>query len=287
MDITTIKYPSHNDLVQWYYQLAQNIAEAAGVTPEDVNALIDAYIKEHPYPVVPADIITASNAAQNVVTSVNGEKGDVTVSGGGGVPENVVTTDNIAQNAVTSFNGAKGEVTGVVTVNGKSGKVTVSESPANVITGDNIATNAVTSFNGAKGDVTGVTSVNGISAQNVVIGAVDSTVNSAYVVKVSNDAAIIIANITTQCVNQTPPRYAGVCPKCGYTYVVHIMSAEMSGDTTPFVKNGVSIETNEGVWTLIFSGIASGQQVMIGDKKTAWVTLLASGVNYALQGSHV
>lgn len=124
MDITTIKYPSHNDLVQWYYLLAQTISEAAGVTPEEVNALIDAYIKEHPYPVVPADIITASNAAQNVVTSVNGEKGDVTVKGGGDVPDNVVTTDNIAQNAVTSFNGQVGGINytpPVVSVNGMTG----------------------------------------------------------------------------------------------------------------------------------------------------------------------
>lgn len=118
MDITTIKYPSHNDLVQWYYQLAQKIADGAGVTTEEVNALIAAYIEEHPYPVVPADVITASNAAQNVVTSVNGEKGDVTVPG---VPANVITGDNIGQNAVTSFNGAVGAVTGLKSVNGKTG----------------------------------------------------------------------------------------------------------------------------------------------------------------------
>lgn len=126
MDITTIKYPSHNDLVQWYYQLAQNIAEAAGVTPEDVNALIAAYIEEHPYPVVPDGIITQTNAAANVVTSVNGEKGDVTVNGGGDVPENVLTTDNIGQNAVTSFNGEKGSIKytpPVTSVNGMTGDV--------------------------------------------------------------------------------------------------------------------------------------------------------------------
>ena len=125
MDIT-IKYPSHNDLVQWYYQLAQDIAEAAGVTPEVVNALIAAYIEEHPYPVVPADVITASNAAQNVVTSVNGERGDVTVETGGSVPDNVITGDNIAQNAVTSFNGQKGAVNytaPVTSVNGMTGAV--------------------------------------------------------------------------------------------------------------------------------------------------------------------
>lgn len=126
MDITTIKYPSHNDLVQWYYQLAQSIAEAAGVTPEDVNTLIAAYIEDHPYPVVPTDIITASNAAQNVVTSINGEKGDVTVTGGGDVPENVITTDNIEDNAVTSFNGQKGDINytaPVTSVNGRMGDV--------------------------------------------------------------------------------------------------------------------------------------------------------------------
>lgn len=125
MDIT-IKYPSHNDLVKWYYQLAQRISESAGVTPEQVNDLIEAYISEHPYPVVPDDIITQANAAANVVTSVNGEKGDVTVSGGGEVPENVITSDNIEQNAVTSFNGEKGSINytaPVTSVNGLTGNL--------------------------------------------------------------------------------------------------------------------------------------------------------------------
>lgn len=153
MDITTIKYPSHNDLVKWYYQLAQHISDSTGVTPEQVNELIDAYIAEHPYPVVPDDIITQANAAANVVTSVNGEKGDVTVTGGGDVPDNVITEENIEQNAVTSFNGAKGAVTGVSSVNGQTGDVTTPSVPKNVITTDDIGQHAVTSFNGQVGDI--------------------------------------------------------------------------------------------------------------------------------------
>lgn len=126
MDITTIKYPSHNDLVQWYYQLAQRIADSTGVTPEQVNELIDAYITEHPYPVVPDDIITQSNAPANVVTSVNGEKGDVTVTSGGDIPGNVITVDNIDDNAVTDFNGQKGSIDytpPVTSVNGMTGNL--------------------------------------------------------------------------------------------------------------------------------------------------------------------
>lgn len=162
MDITTIKYPSHNDLVQWYYQLAQRIAESAGVTPEDVNALIEAYIEEHPYPVVPADVITASNAAQNVVTSVNGEKG---------------------------------AVTGVSSVNGQTGVVTVAEVPSNVITGDNIAGNAVTSFNGGKGDIDytpPVTSVNGMTGNVYTpIYRSSSTGSWAYGIRINSAQALI------------------------------------------------------------------------------------------------
>lgn len=198
MDIT-IKYPSHNDLVQWYYQLAQKIAEAGGVTPEEVNALIDAYIKEHPYPVVPADIITASNAAQNVVTSVNGEKGDVNVTGGGDVPGNVVTTDNIGQSAVTSFNGAKGDVTGVTSVNGQTGAVTVPGVPGNVITGDNIGGSAVTSFNGQNGAVTyaaPVTSVNGMTGDVYTpIYRSDESGAWSYGIRTSSARALIFARL--------------------------------------------------------------------------------------------
>lgn len=185
MDITTIKYPSHNDLVQWYYQLAKDIAESAEVTPEEVNELIAAYVEEHPYPVVPSDIITASNAAQNVVTSVNGKKGDVTVTGGGDVPDNVLTEDNIAQNAVTSFNGKVGAVTGVSSVNGQTGEVTVEEVPANVITTDNLGGLAVLSFNGQTGVVNyapPVTSVNGRT------GAVSVSESPANVITTDNIA---------------------------------------------------------------------------------------------------
>ena len=196
MDIT-IKYPSHNDLVQWYYQLAKNISEAAGVTPEEVNALIAAYIEENPYPVVPDGIITQANAAENVVTSVNGEKGDVTVTGGGDVPENVVTTDNIAQNAVTSFNGSKGDVTGVTSVNGQTGAVTVPAAPDNVITIDNIGDNAVTSFNGQTGSVSytpPVTSVNGMTgAVFTPIYRTSSSGEWAYGIRTNSARALIFA----------------------------------------------------------------------------------------------
>lgn len=198
MDIT-IKYPSHNDLVQWYYQLAQSIAESPGVTPEQVNDLIEAYIAEHPYPVVPDDIITQSNAAVNVVTSVNGEKGDVTVTGGGDVPENVITTDNIAQNAVTSFNGTKGEVTGVTSVNGRSGAVTVSESPPNVITTDNLGALAVLTFNGQSGYVEytpPVTSVNGMTGNVYTPNYRDSESGAwAYGIRANSARALIFARL--------------------------------------------------------------------------------------------
>lgn len=196
MDFTSIKYPSHNELVQWYYQLAQRIAESAGVTPDVVNSLIDAYIEEHPYPVVPTDIITESNAAQNVVTSVNGEKGDVTVEIGGGVPENVITSDNIAQNAVTSFNGTVGAVTGVSSVNGQTGAVTVAGVPSNVITGDNIAEQAVTSFNGQKGAVNytaPVTSVNGMTGDLYTLIYRTSGTSWAFGLKANSERAIIFA----------------------------------------------------------------------------------------------
>lgn len=193
---TTIKYPSHNDLVQWYYQLAQRIADTPGVTPEQVNELIDAYISEHPYPVVPDDIITQSNAAANVVTSVNGEKGDVTIISGGDVPENVITSDNIAQNAVTSFNGTKGEVTGVTSVNGRSGAVTVSESPPNVITTDNLGALAVLTFNGQSGYVEytpPVTSVNGLTGALYTTIYRSSGASWAFGLKVNSSRAIIFA----------------------------------------------------------------------------------------------
>lgn len=199
MDFTSIKYPSHNELVQWYYQLASRIAESAGVTPDVVNSLIDAYIEQHPYPVVPADIITVSNAPQNVVTSVNGERGDVTVESGGSVPENVITRDNIAQNAVTSFNGATGAVTGVSSVNGQTGAVTVPLVPSNVITGDNIAEQAVTSFNGQKGAVNytpPVTSVNGMTG-NVYTPIYRSTDAGAwaYGIRTTSTRALIFARL--------------------------------------------------------------------------------------------
>lgn len=198
MDITTIKYPSHNDLVQWYYQLAQSIADSTGVTPEQVNELIDAYIAEHPYPVVPDDIITQANAAANVVTSVNGEKGDVNVTSGGDVPENVITEDNIAANAVTSFNGGKGDVTGVTSVNGKSGAVTVAESPTNVVTTDTLGALAVLSFNGQSGAVNytpPVTSVNGKTGNVYTITSKTSGTSTAYGEMINSSRAIIFATL--------------------------------------------------------------------------------------------
>lgn len=241
MDIT-IKYPSHNDLVQWYYQLAKDIAEAPGVTPEDVNALIAAYIEEHPYPVVPADVITETNAAQNVVTSVNGKKGDVTVTGGGDVPDNVITTDNIAQNAVTSFNGMKGAVTGV-------------------------------------------TSVNGMYSQNAQIGWYTG-VGGGHLITFAVDAAVFIADITVQCVNQNPPTYAGVLPNPGYEHVSRLVGAQFLQDPTPFVPSAISLETSEGVWTIVIHGIASGRQVSIGDQKTACITAIISGIENVLHSGH-
>lgn len=199
MGITTIKYPSHNELVQWYYQLAQRIADEAGVTPEQVNQMIEDYITEHPYPVVPSDIITESNAGEFVVTSVNGERGDVTV-GGGVVPDNVLTKDNIAQNAVTSFNGAKGPVNytaPVTSVNGQTGAVTVPTVPENVVTSDNIAGQAVTSFNGQNGAVNytaPVTSVNGMKG-DVYTPIYRQTGTGAWVygIRVNSQRALIFA----------------------------------------------------------------------------------------------
>lgn len=197
---TTIKYPSHNDLVQWYYQLAQKISDSAGVTPEQVNDLIDAYIAEHPYPVVPDDIITQANAAANVVTSVNGEKGDVTVSGGGDVPDNVLTEDNIAQHAVTSFNGTVGAVkytAPVTSVNGRGGDVTVAESPPNVVTTDTLGALAVLTFNGQTGYVSytpPVTSVNGMKGDVYTpIYRSSETGAWAYGIRTNSERALIFA----------------------------------------------------------------------------------------------
>ena len=316
MDITTIKYPSHNDLVQWYYQLAQQIADGAGVTPEEVNALIDAYIAEHPYPVVPADVITASNAAQNVVTSVNGEKGDVTVTGGGGVPENVITSDNITQNAVTSFNGAKGAVTGVSSVNGQTGAVTVPGVPENVITTDNITPNAVTSFNGAKGAVTGVSSVNGQTGAVTVPGVPDNVITtdnlgalavltfngqSGYVTGVSSvngqagadislatsisggvdvniggGVRLRIANITMAYGVGGTNYYAGIFPKDGLTNMHLLISATFITNPSPFTPAYVGLDQSEGVWTINIGGLSSGTPPAAGTTATACVAAIVS-----------
>lgn len=273
MDITTIKYPSHNDLVQWYYQLAQSIAEAAGVTPEDVNALIAAYIEEHPYPVVPADVITESNAAQNVVTSVNGKKGDVTVTGGGDVPENVVTTDNIGQNAVTSFNGLKGDVTGVKSVNGQTGEVTVPGVPANVLTADNIGQNAVTRFNGAVGEVTGVTSVNGLTGPNVSLA---TSGDGVIDIRIAPGLHILIQHIPVVYGVGGTSRYVGTIPKNGKTNIYTLLSAFFTTDPTPFTPNSAGFDTSEGVWTLFFSGLSSGTAPSVGDTKYALVAAIVS-----------
>lgn len=242
MDITTIKYPSHADLVQWYYQLAQKIAEGEGVTPEEVNALIEAYIAEHPYPVVPADIITVSNAPSNVVTSVNGEKGDVTVASGGDVPENVITEDNIAENAVTSFNGEKGDVTGVASVNGQTGDVMVPGVPANVVTSDNIADQAVTSFNGHNGSVTytpPVSSVNGLTGDLFTTIYRSSGGIWVYGLKVSNTRAIIfgIFPYTFEGIDIT---YNTTIPEDLNIKPLHILSWLPDGDTFSAV-NGAHV----------------------------------------------
>lgn len=276
MDITTIKYPSHNDLVQWYYQLAQDIAGATGVTPEDVNALIEAYMEDHPYPVVPADVITESNAAQNVVTSVNGKKGDVTVTGGGDVPENVVTTDNIGQNAVTSFNGAKGDVNytaPVTSVNGQTGAVTVPGVPANVLTGDNIGQNAVTRFNGAVGNVTGVTSVNGLSGPNVSLA---TTGDGVIEILIAPGLSILIQNIPVTYGVGGTTEYVGTFPKRGKTNIFTLLSAFFTTSPTPFTPNSVGFDTSEGAWTIFFTGLSSGTTPSVGDTKYALVAALVS-----------
>lgn len=272
MDIT-IKYPSHNDLVQWYYQLAKNISEAAGVTPEEVNALIAAYIEENPYPVVPEGIITQANAAENVVTSVNGEKGDVTVTGGGDVPENVVTTDNIAQNAVTSFNGSKGDVTGVTSVNGQTGAVTVPAVPSNVLTADNIAQNAVTSFNGAKGDVTGVTSVNGKAG-----GAVNLTTTGDGQVSIAIGGGYYFttAYVTMTYGTAGGAFYAGIFPKGSFTTCSILVGAAFTEDPNPFVPTCVLLDTSEGVWTITVNGRNYGGTPTDGSKKRVCVSMVVA-----------
>jgi hypothetical protein len=89
--------------------------------------------------------ITGTVALTNqVVTSVNGQTGAVTVSGG--------------TNVVTSFNGATGAIQGVSSVNGQTGAVTIAS-----------ADNVVSSFNGLTGAVQGVSSFNG--ATGAVTGA--------------------------------------------------------------------------------------------------------------------
>lgn len=272
MDIT-IKYPSHNDLVQWYYQLAQSIAESAGVTPEQVNDLIEAYIAEHPYPVVPDDIITQANAAANVVTSVNGEKGDVTVTGGGEVPENVITTDNIAQNAVTSFNGTKGAVTGVTSVNGKNGAVTVSESPANVITSDNIAANAVTSFNGTKGDVVGVGYLNGLTGASINLATEREGVG--YETNFGHGLHLITQQITMTYGVGGTQYYSGVLPKGKFNHIYLVLATTFVENPVPFTPSHTFIDTSEGVWTVMIGGLSSGTAPAVGTTKTVNVTMMA------------
>lgn len=275
MDIT-IKYPSHNDLVQWYYQLAQCIAESAGVTPEEVNALIGAYIEDHPYPVVPDGIITQANAAENVVTSVNGKKGDVTVTSGGDVPENVITTDNIGQNAVTSFNGQHGAVNytaPVTSVNGQTGAVTVPGVPANVITGDNIAQNAVTSFNGAVGAVTGVTSVNGKTGANI---SLTTSQEGRVEVSIGNGLTLLTAYITVTYGVGGTSYYAGILPKGDKTVFHILMSGVFTDNPSPFTPNFVGLDLSEGVWTIIFGGLSSGTAPPVGTKKNACVTAIVS-----------
>lgn len=254
MDFTSIKYPSHNELVQWYYQLANQIAESAGVTPEMVNSLIEAYVEEHPYPVVPADIITESNAAQNVVTSVNGEKGDVTVESGGSVPDNVITTDNITQNAVTSFNGTKGDVTGVSSVNGQTGAVMVPEVPSDLITGDNIAGQAVTSFNGQVGPVSytpPVLSVNGLTGNLYTTIYKTSGASNAYATRVNSTRAIIFAFLpfvyqdVDDSYNCTIPEDLGIRPVTVYSWLPNMNSnAEALGVIINYQNRTIKILIN-------------------------------------------
>lgn len=274
MDFTTIKYPSHNELVQWYYQLAQKIADEAGVTPEEVNDLIAAYIDEHPYPVVPSDIITVSNAYENVVTSVNGERGDVTVTGGGDIPDNVITKDNIAQNAVTSFNGVKGNVTGVSSVNGKTGAVTVPVVPNNVITGDNIAKNAVTSFNGDIGAVRGVTSVNGQEGPNVSLAV--TRPSDRIEINIGNGMYLVSQNVTMTYGVGGAEGYVGVFPKDGKTAIRLLISAEFTDNPAPFTPSCFMLDLSEGTWTIVIGGLSSGTVPSDGTTKNACITMIVS-----------
>lgn len=274
MDFTTIKYPSHNDLVQWYYKLAQKIADSAGVTPEEVNALIAVYIDEHPYPVVPSDIITMSNASENVVTSVNGERGDVTVKGGGDIPDNVITTDNIVQNAVTSFNGTKGAVTGVSSVNGQTGAVKIPGVPNNVITSDTIAQNAVTSFNGAVGPVRGVTSVNGQEGPSVSLAVAKPS--DRIEINIGNGMYIVSQNVTMTYGVGGTEGYVGVFPKDGKTTIRLLLSAEFTDNPAPFTPSCFMLDTSEGEWTIVIGGLSSGTSPSDGTTKNACITVILS-----------
>lgn len=143
--------------------------------------------------------IAADNYAlkANVVTSVNGQTGDVVITEGGGSIDtsNFYSTSNPPPYPVTSVNGSTGAVTlnagtgisvsgttisnnGVTSVGGKTGAVTLSGGTGISISGTTISNNGVTSIGGKTGTVTlnagtgisvsettisnsGVTSVNG------------------------------------------------------------------------------------------------------------------------------
>lgn len=65
-----VEYPDKSDLVRWYYELAKYLQETPIPYGEELEIIIEKYLDEHPI--------------AGGVTSVNGQKGDVTVT-----PENI------------------------------------------------------------------------------------------------------------------------------------------------------------------------------------------------------
>lgn len=114
--------------------------------------------------------IAANNYAlkANVVTSVNGQTGDVVVTEGGGSIDtsNFYSTSNPPPYPVTSVNGSTGAVqitaaslgaltsAPVTSVGGKTGAVTLSAGTGISVSGTTISNSGVTSVNGSTGAIT-------------------------------------------------------------------------------------------------------------------------------------
>ena len=114
--------------------------------------------------------IAANNYAlkANVVTSVNGQTGDVVVTEGGGSIDtsNFYSTSNPPPYPVTSVNGSTGSVqitaaslgaltsAPVTSVGGKTGAVTLSAGTGISVSGTTISNSGVTSVNGHTGEIT-------------------------------------------------------------------------------------------------------------------------------------